>query len=162
MIDVNKIVLSFQNFLESCFEIVEKNIESSSDDTEQEEILNDFLQANWELLVESIICESGKEFLAVYGDGADCNGASSRVCFPQKIATHKIECMGNSDMIIDRLSGKKIKPQEYAFHSFISYSDDGYFQGLPFNGVLLEGNNDIAVVDISDIYFQKSRVLESV
>ena len=92
--DVNTAVTNFHKFLINSYEIL-KNIESNE---MFEEIQNDFYQTNWELLVESIVCTSGKEYLSEYGQGADCNPQSSRVSFPDKKANTKIIC-------------KKIKPK---------------------------------------------------
>jgi len=78
--DVNTAVINFHKFLINSYEIL-KNIESNE---MFEEIQNDFYQTNWELLVESIVCTSGKEYLSEYGQGADCNPQSSRVSFPDK------------------------------------------------------------------------------
>ena len=92
--DVNTAVINFHKFLINSYEIL-KNIESNE---VFEEIQNDFYQTNWKLLVESIVCTIGKEYLSEYGQGADCNPQSSRVSFPDKKANTKIIC-------------KKIKPK---------------------------------------------------
>ena len=61
--DVNTAVINFHKFLINSYEIL-KNIEGNE---MFEEIQNDFYQTNWELLVESIVCTSGKEYLSEYG-----------------------------------------------------------------------------------------------
>ena len=52
--------------------------------------IDDWLQANWESIVESHIYSLTGEpiFLEVYGSGADCNPKSSRHCLPEKKPTH--------------------------------------------------------------------------
>ena len=42
---------------------------------------DDWMQANWELIVEGLLSD-GRLVLEPYGEGADCNGASSRVLYP--------------------------------------------------------------------------------
>ena len=53
---VNTAVINFHKFLINSYEIL-KNIENNE---KFEEIQRDFYQTNWELLVESIVCISGK------------------------------------------------------------------------------------------------------
>jgi hypothetical protein len=53
--------------------------------------LQDWLQANWEIMVEASL-EPGV-FLEVYGEGADCNERSSRVYRPDGTATHAVVCL---------------------------------------------------------------------
>lgn len=74
----------YREFLGRSIEVVSEAV--------SDEILNDWMQANWELLVESRVCQPGLEFLTVYGDGADCNDGSSRVWFPEALATHGVKC----------------------------------------------------------------------
>lgn len=65
----------------------------------------DWLQANWESVVEAAIASERNIFLEVYGEGADCNGASSRVCFPSALATHQIVCIPKGKAALDVMSG---------------------------------------------------------
>ena len=161
--NIESILENFRDFLISSWNNIER-LEGFNEDSDFiSDLLNDFLQSNWEILVESLICEPGEEFLEVYGDGADCNGASSRICFPDKAATHRIECIGKSSLqVIDKLNGVRIKPEDCIFHSFVTYSKGKYYQGIPFNGILLEHEKGISVVDINDIFFRKSKILEHI
>ena len=157
MIVVNDIVIKFQNFLLAGWEAFEVFNEYFSDD-EKEEKVNDWLQANWELLVESTLC-GVNEYLEVYGYGADCNGASSRITFPDKLATHRIVCNAQSgNLIRDVISGEMKKIQNMSFESFMKW-DESYYQILPpFNHVLLSNDTENNLVNVKDVYFDIVRV----
>lgn len=75
----------FRNFLLSNWTTVEI---FSSKTSKKETAINDFIQGNWELLVEA----SFDVFLPSFGEGADMNGISSRVTYPDKEPTHYITC----------------------------------------------------------------------
>ena len=161
--NITTILWNFQGFLTSSWKNVEMLKTFIKNEHFGDELLNDFLQSNWETLVEAIICEPGEEFLEVYGDGADCNGASSRVCFPKEVATHRVGCLGKiAKEVDDRLNGGKIVPENCIFHSFVTYSNNEYYQGLPFNGILLEHDKGISVIDINDVNFIKSNILQHI
>jgi hypothetical protein len=118
---VNNALINFLNFLNNSivnFKEI-KFVVKNSDIFE--ELINDFYQANWEILVESVICSPGKEFLEIYGEGADCNSDSSRVSFPQKVATHQIVCREiSSNFVKDIYTDGFIDLTLYKFNSFCS------------------------------------------
>ncbi|MEO9511833.1 MAG: hypothetical protein ABJP86_08940 [Flavobacteriaceae bacterium] len=154
----NNIILNYLSFLNASSESFQNlgTIVENSDYLR--ELQNDYLQANWEILVESVICKPGKEFLEIYGEGADCNRNSSRVCFPKKMATHKIKVKPKYSIeILDRITEESIELQEYFFNSFVFYSDRDYSIKSPFNAVLIEHENEdkYAVVDVNNIFFEK-------
>jgi hypothetical protein len=121
---------------------------------ELDERTNDWLQANWEILVENTVLPSG-EYLEVYGVGADVNDDSSRVCFPDKLPTHRIYCMSPNDAPVIDLLSQQLKhiTRTMTFFGFVSW-DQGYFRvSSPFDHVLLENGGDRIVVRISDVFF---------
>jgi hypothetical protein len=89
---VDDIILNFLSFLNNTQKNIGILVQGNVGNVSVQEIRNDFFQANWEILVESIICFPGKEFLEVYGEGADCNADSSKVSFPDRMVTHYISC----------------------------------------------------------------------
>lgn len=122
-----------------------------------EDDMNDWLQANWEILVESCLGNGKRILLEPYGEGADCNGDSSRVFEPNKIATHRIICRGkNHGQGKDVLKGCDIDLSEYDFDSFVSWNGEQYAHEPPFEYVLLE-SDDIAVVKFNEIEFAIER-----
>ena len=154
-------ILNFVGFLNATSEVFQKLDTVVENSDYLKDLQNDYFQANWEILVESVICVPGKEFLQIYGEGADCNKNSSRVCFSQKKPTHRIKLSPKrSGKVLDRMVGEKIEIEEYLFDSFVSYSGKDYELKSPYNGVLLEHEteNSYAVVDIDDIIFKKVKV----
>lgn len=71
---IDKAIKNFADFLNSSWLIVYPLLVERSY-TSNEESINDWLQANWELLVERKVLNIN-EYLEVYGDGADYHGAS--------------------------------------------------------------------------------------
>ena len=158
---IQNAILNYVNFLNATFDIFQKLDTIIENSSYLIDLQNDFLQTNWEILVESIICESGKEFLEIYGEGADCYGDSSRVCFPDKKPTHRIILKPkHSEYVLDRLTGENINMQEFLFNSFVSNSDNNSNQKPPFNAVLIEHKTKdrYAVVDIDDVIFEKIKI----
>ena len=85
----------------------------------------DWLQSNWERVVEASFDPSDKIFLEIYGEGGDCNASSSRVWNEKAIATHRVICMpiNMSDGVVDVLSGKIIR-QAIVFDGFCTVEDE--------------------------------------
>ena len=153
--DVNTAVINFHKFLINSYEIL-KNIESNE---MFEEIQNDFYQTNWELLVESIVCTSGKEYLLEYGQGADCNPQSSRVSFPDKKANTKIICkkINQNIEIKDIISGNSNKIEDYYFNSFIDINDEDTKDSGAYRYIKLEHNiiDEYVIIEFANIIFCK-------
>jgi len=94
----------------------------------------DWLQGNWELTVEQSLLQ-GLDFLQIYGEGADCNGASSRVLYPEKMATHRVVCHLKQDAIL--LSGAlncanpSSNSTSIILDSFVTMTEAGWFEEAP-------------------------------
>ena len=150
---VNNSLINFLNFLNSSYvNFKEVKLMVNNPDL-AEELINDFYQANWEIFVEAIICKSGKEFLEVYGEGADCNKNSSRVSFTNKDATHKIICKTKEgNLLFDINTKEKIELDLFKFNSFISLNNNDLY-----DGILLEHINkdEYSIIDTFDIEFIK-------
>lgn len=150
---VNKALINFLYFLNNSA-VNFKEIKSIVENPDLVEgLINDFYQTNWEIFVESIICKSGKEFMEVYGEGADCNKNSSRVSFSNKNATHRILCKSINDIIIfDKDTNEKIELNLFKFNSFVSLNNNDIH-----DGILLEHLNDdeYTRIDTIDIEFIK-------
>lgn len=115
---------------------------------------DDWLQANWELIVERQLMSSDM-YLEVYGDGADCNGASSRVLFPEKIATHIINLNSNHENEVYDILGERYidnKDDDIVFQRFVTIKKDGwYYEEPPFNKVEALYEGETIIVDFSVI-----------
>lgn len=115
---------------------------------------DDWLQANWELIVERQLMSSDM-YLEVYGDGADCNDASSRGLFPEKIATHIIVLKSNSeDEVYDILGESYIDSDDdnIIFQRFVTIKEDGwYYEETPFDMIEALYKDETIVVDFNTV-----------
>lgn len=111
---------------------------------------NDWLQVNWELIVERQLGDSGM-YLEVYADGADCNGASSRVLLPEKTATHSIILNSNNENEVYDILGERYvndKDDDIIFQKFVTIKKDGwYYEEPPFDNVEAIYKDEIIIVD---------------
>nr|WP_317200528.1 hypothetical protein [uncultured Psychrobacter sp.] len=124
----------------------------NSDTTES--FKDDWLQANWELIVERQLGDSDL-YLEVYGDGADCNGVSSRVLFPNKQATHNVILKSeNEEKIYDFLGERYIDDsiEEIVFQRFVTIKDDGwYYEEPPFDMIEALYRDEVVIVKFSAV-----------
>ena len=125
---------------------------------EANDLLNDWMQANWEILVEAVLLSGGTGFLEVYGDGADCYGTSSRVFRPEALPTHRIGCVAApGKQLWNLLTDGPLADVKMTFWGFVRWEDGSYDSTPPFNAVLLEGARN-AVVNLDEIEFKLERV----
>ncbi|NPU99718.1 MAG: hypothetical protein HPY51_21205 [Candidatus Omnitrophica bacterium] len=146
--NIDKLVRRFHEFLKSSMFLITEY--------SNEYLKNDWLQANWEILVESVLNDKNTGvFLEVYGDGADCNGYSSRVLFPDKSATHEIYCIPRNDKPIqDKVSLVDIHVNKLKYDRFVYWDGNKYSEMAPFGYVLLiDDKNNFYIIDINDIFF---------
>lgn len=121
----------------------------------------DWMQANWELLVEGHL-KCRETNLEVYGEGADCNPKSSRVLYPERLPTHKITCFPLKGRQIKDLLNKEdcnLEIGEIIFDRFVTFKDDGWFYETPnFQHVLAEQNGKQVVLDFSELEFELKKI----
>ena len=87
-----KILRSYVDFLNGSIQ----NISTLTSSFNAEEVLYDWLQASWEMLIESVLFYGAKRYLPVYGKGADLGlDESSRVTNREHLATDKIVYISN-------------------------------------------------------------------
>jgi len=121
-------------------------------------LLDDWMQANWEILVEAVLLSRGTGFLEVYGDGADCHGTSSRVFRPEALPTHRIRCVAASGkQLWNLLTDGPLTDDEMTFWGFVRWEDGSYASTPLFNAVLLEGARN-AVVGLDEIEFKLEKI----
>ena len=156
--NTNKIVSEYRVFLCQSWSSVERMVQEVGD---SENLRLDWLQANWEILVEAAMCKTPDETLEVYGDGAECNGASSRVWLPDAWPTHKIVCSPTEgSRAVDVISSQPIELHRYEFGQFVAWNGKHYAVDVPFDHVLMERNNDIAIVVGTEISFSLEPITE--
>ena len=151
MIPADKIVLDFRNFLVVNWQ----QIFDFAKNDETESFLVDWLQANWELLVERRFNDPNL-FLEVYGDGAE-NGKSSRYSFLDKLPTSSIICLPhNSPNVFDYLNQKEVKLNRPKLNldRFVRIREDGWYdESPPFDKVLCFSEGREIVIGIEDVSF---------
>ena len=141
----------FRDFLEASWGAVEK-LRSLSPSAEDQ--VADWLQANWEVFVEAVLFPEGNHYLEVYGDGAECNGASSRVWKPWALPTHRVRCLPRTGTtVVDVLTGKATDPRNLSFWGFVSWDGEQYDMSPPFHHVLLEDRSDSYVIKLDEVEF---------
>jgi len=124
----------------------------------------DWLQANWELIVEGLL-DDKNIVLEVYGDGADCNGESSRVLYPDRRPTHRLVCKPlENKCVCDVLNEQSLDTtrDDIIFDRFVSIGEDGWYYELPpFDKVLAEYAGENVVVDFKSVDVQLQPLQES-
>lgn len=143
--EVTKELKFFQSLLNTNFnEIVELAIKLEKSEVifEQEDFIWAWVQGNWELLVESSVCDEN-EFLEVYYGGADIHPDSERVSFENKLATHNIGLHSKQGKtLIDKLSNKEVDLGGYVFSRFVSF-DGKHFEDSPsFDHIIASNSAD--------------------
>ena len=137
------------------------NLESLSKNDPTGSLRVDWLQANWDLIVEGLLADAGI-VLEPYGDGADCNGESSRVLYPDRIPNHKLVCTSLSGHILyDFLNHKElnISKEEIIFDRFVCIGKDGwYYEAPPFDKILGECAGECIVIKFNDVDIQLKQI----
>lgn len=117
-------------------------------------LLNDWKQANWELIVECNLYSEGRVFLQPYGEGADYYGESSRILRPDALPTHSVCCVSIKN-VADRLTGNPvIFPQNgLPIECFVTVQEGWYFEKSPFDCVLILKDDEQLVIGVEDVNF---------
>lgn len=139
-------ILRFSRYLSSSWCIVLEMLENNED------LVADWKQSSWETLVESSLLESGK-FLEVYADGAECNGASSRVWIPEALPTHRIQCHALEQEPQDLLTGQSFSPECYSVDCLGAIKSGRFAEEPPFDCVLLYRGDAFRVSSIRQLSF---------
>ncbi len=107
--------------------------------------LNDWMQANWERVVESSITPDLKVILEPYGEGADCNIKSSRVWNPEAKpnAYVNIRYIGN-DILLNAIDGREIDGIMVLDH-FCALKAQWPVIESPFDHVVLVRDDPVAI-----------------
>ena len=118
MKEISKEIIQFSDFLNASWPFIDLFF---TKDSVVNEGLSNWLQANWEILVENAVCKNG-EFLSVYGDGADFDDNEfSRVTYKFSLATHSIRVKKKQATIIDYYTKKNVENLDtYLFNQFVS------------------------------------------
>jgi len=154
---LEEILRGFSSFLTRNWEAVRASASGSSV-VDAEEVLTDWAQANWELLVETYCRElaGGDEvFLEPYGEGADCNSPSSRVWLPNATPTHRVVCRPmHGEALHDMIAASALEEGNVVFDQFARRTEQGWYEaGPPFDCVMGYLGEREVLLSIDEISF---------
>jgi len=118
---------------------------------------SDWLQANWELLVERKVLPLN-EYFEVYGEGADFYGTSSRITDIQAVPGFSIAIVVSNAP--DLLTGLNVVNSRFCFDKLVGFANGYYVDSPPFNFVLThdESKGIERVFSIGDVSFECQRI----
>ncbi len=149
-------IINFRDFLCGSYEVWQKSARAivSREQTTMEEVYGDWAQANWELLVERVICETG-EWLDLYGSGSDYEEAAHSRVFFREIAhpVREIAVKPLSEPLIDLLTGNPVDFSVASFEELVTLAGTWYHAAPPFDHVLLREGDSLFLVPVSEIRF---------
>ena len=128
--NVDNVVIRFRDFLNSSYPVLQSIFSE-----EMSSFLNDWQQANWEIIVEAQL----KVILRFYGEGADCNDRSNRVWMPHVMQTHRLICV------------KKQGEERRVFNKFVGLIDGKYGDHVPYTHILFD---DYSIDIVEDYFFE--------
>ncbi len=128
---VTELINSFRQFLNVSWSTLPDLLK---DRQKSWDAIDDWYQTNWETIVETQINivrqENEMVVLEIFGNGADCNGSSSRVFLPESLPTHCIK-------VNDR----------YRFNSFGTKYETGWFEiTYPFDFIKVLDEDEIEII----------------
>ena len=139
--EINQAIRIFASFLNVSWDIVIPLLSNRAYTTDQSSI-GDWLQSNWEMLVERKVLNIN-EYLEIYSDGADYNRGSSRMNDIESMPTHTLRIFIDDDAI-DILSNEIIRRKsEFVFERLVGFQNGFYVDVAPFNYALaLDGETE--------------------
>lgn len=125
-----------------------------------EDLKHDWLQVNWELIVEGALTDRRRSVrLLSYGDGAE--GISDRIFLSGMSATHEVKCFAKTGLPLkDHLNETTLSiPDEgFTFYRFVSLNKSGwYVETPPFDMVQVHELTD-SVLRYEDLRFELSEI----
>lgn len=146
--DISAAVLAFRGVIAAGWECVSDLAEADQTGS----LRDDWLQANWEMIVENSLAPTLKIILEPYGEGADCNVEGSRVSRPHLLPTHRVICFSKGGgQPVDVFTGEPLNGSAF-FDRLCTRSDNWAKEGPPFDHVAIQ---DIphALLKVDDVTF---------
>ncbi|MGH1335927.1 MAG: hypothetical protein ACRBFS_07345 [Aureispira sp.] len=157
---IEQVVLGFRDFLKVAWPAFLKQLEQIPV-SKQEDCIDDWLQVNWELLVETAICEP-LQYLWPYGSGGNANGISDRILFSEGVITHAVVCYPKvGEHFFNAFDNQLVRADLCIWEKFASLSTNKqhYIDGPPFDYVLLSREyNELIIVAVKDVVFKLETV----
>jgi hypothetical protein len=112
-IDITEGVQAFRDVVSHCWETIAKLAENDNTGS----FVDDWLEANWEMIVEAFIDPSLRDVLETYVEGADCNWGSSRVWRPEFSPTTPVyvKYIGN-EALVELVEGRPVSGEMVMSH----------------------------------------------
>lgn len=145
---------NFRGFLSSSWKHIEGYIELDTTGSFKE----DWLQSNWEWLVEGQMVNERDFWLESYGDEADAYEDSSRILYPDKRPTHRIAKSSSQSTVRDILTGLDVPTDGLVFDKFATEKDGWYIESPPFDCVMFlsrEGKEYLVKFEDCEFEIQK-------
>jgi len=148
------------NLMESFSRLLSKSWSEVCSILHSEEEIDNWLQCNWETLVETNVETQVKQpvRLPPYGNGADSEGGSSRVTFLTELPNQQI-VLSNRDMTdsLDVLMGERVNLADVEFSEFVAITGDGWFERQPpFDHVLAFRGDTEVVLPLAAVTFHST------
>ncbi len=155
---IDQAIRIFATFLNCSIEKI-KDLINNRNYTSDENSLNDWIQVNWEILVERKVLNLN-EYIEVYGEGADFTGGSSRVSNSDALPNYKVIVNSkNGEFIFDVLNRENFCLRAGAFDKVVGFKNGFYSLEYDFDYVLLNDEQNVQrVFAINDVEF----LLESI
>eukprot|EP01132_Coremiostelium_polycephalum_P000346 gene346-439_t len=135
--NIDLAIKSFSQFMNASWETVLPLLQDR-DYTSDEGSIADWLQANWEFLIERKVLRIDQH-LGIYSEGADFNGISSRITEIDSLPDFFIQVSGLSrGKTFDLLNNEQTVIDNANFIELVSFKNGFYYKEPPFNYVLLE------------------------
>lgn len=135
--DIDKAIRIFADFLNASYLIITPLLTGRSY-TSDDNSTSDWLQLNWEILVERKVLPLN-EYLEAYGEGADFYGSSSRITDMESLPTYSVKVQINKG--IDILNNTELIDKEFFFERLIGFKNNFYTDEPLFNYVLVQDEN---------------------
>jgi len=152
--EIDKAIRIFAIFLDNSFATIGELLKNRNY-TSNESSINDWLQVNWEFLVERKVLKFN-EYLEVYGEGADYNGDSSRISDPEALPNYIVGVKSKSGGVVsDILNEEEVNLKNVTFDRIVGFDDGFYNFKSDFKYVLIN-DDDIGiqrVILLDDIEF---------
>ena len=132
-----------------------------TEDTDENSLLDDWKQANWELIVESNLEGDAPIYLQPYGSGADFYGDSCRILRPEALPTHAVHCFSRHS-VRDKLTGNSLNiPLDgFPVECFVAIRDGWYYEEPPFDHVLVLNEDQQLVIALEEVNLDLARVAD--
>lgn len=155
--EIDKAIRIFSNFLNSSWGIVTPLLIERSY-TSDESSIDDWLQSNWEVLVERKVLALD-EYLESYGNGADFYGISCRMTDIEALPKFSVKIILGNENVKDLLNNEILINVEFPFDKLVGFKNGFHTNSPPFNYVLIQDDDGIErVLQLESVKFELKKM----